>query len=151
MSELVLSVKGWRTMLFDLKGWLLAIIIFSICFTYYKSFDSPVSVISTNVESNTTFVGSYYKLCREVKYERDTSLTIDRAFIKNTTSGDIYTLSLAPLTITRREGLYNVCRYIYIPDKIELGSWTIKTYATYNYFIFKHTIEIEDIPIEIKG
>ena len=150
MCSLISTIEGWKKVLSDVKGWLLAILVFAICFTYYKGLESPVRVINTYTNNNTALSGDYYRLCRTVQYSRDSALTIDRAFIKNTINGDIYTISLAPLTVTRKEGIYNVCRYILIPDSIEAGEWTIKTYATYNYFVWKHTIEIEDIPIEIK-
>ena len=151
MCEIVCTAKGWKKILLDVKGWIVALFIFSMIFSYYKSLESPVNIIKTIKEIPVAYNGNYYKLCREVEYNRDSALTIDRAFIKNTESGDIYTISLAPLTVTRNKGVYKVCRYILIPENIEVGNWIIKTYATYNYFIWKHTVEIEDIPIEIKG
>lgn len=150
MCEIITTAKGWKNMLLDIKGWIAAILVFSICFSYYKGLKVPLTVLNTSTDTNVTFAGNYYKLCRTVKYSRDTALTIDRAFIKNTDNGDIYTISLAPLTIKRSAGTYNICRYILIPENIEPGNWTIKTYATYTYVIWQHTVEIEDIPIEIQ-
>ena len=150
MSELVTSLKGWKSMLFDVKGWVSAVLVFGICFTSYQSLHSPITVRQTAVETNVAYLGNYYKLCRDVEYARSTALTLDRAFIKNTTSGDIYTISLAPLTVVRSKGNYSVCRYILIPDKIETGEWEIKTYATYKYFMWQHTLELESIPVDIR-
>lgn len=150
LKRLLGTVSGWKEMAIDVKGWLIAVMVVGVMFTYVQSLESPVRVLESSTSSSVGYVGHHYKLCRKVEYVRDSALMIDRAFIQNKDNGDIVTLSLPPLTVKRDVGVYNVCRLVMIPNEIDEGDWIIKTYITYDYWIWHHTKEAPEIPVYIK-
>lgn len=150
LKRLLGTVSGWKEMAKDVKGWVIAVLIVGVMFSYVHSLESPVRVLGTSTSPSVGYIGHHYKLCRTVEYVRDSALVIDRAFIQNKDNGDIVTLSLPSLRIKRKEGVYDICRLVMIPQEINEGNWTIKTYISYSYGIWHHTKEAPEIPVYIK-
>jgi len=148
-----------KQIVFNPIGWIIGTIIGVLVISYFISYKSPVNILDmtvlTNKNSNikynnrTAVAGEPYQICRKVKYTRDSTIRIDRALLKNLDNGDVISINFPDFSITRKSGIYSVCRYIPMPKFMDEGNWKIKTFVTWEYGLWKHTEEIKDVDIYV--
>lgn len=155
MSEIVRTLfttkAGYKKLMLDKTGWLVAIVISFFATTYYQSFDVPITVEYTKSDLQVIKEGSSILVCRDIRYHRNATSILMRSFIKsnNPDKGDV----VAGLTsvINRDANLYKICREEPLSSLVKEGEWTVETKLQYTgeYGIWTHVIDLEDIPIKV--
>lgn len=80
--------------------------------------------------------GEQFNCCRTVEYFDDGRVTLDKSLIKNTSNGEIITLSYSTHSFTREKGTKTICKEMILPMVLEEGIWTVETVISYKVFPF---------------
>lgn len=149
IKELFTTKVGYKKLATTKLGWALAVLLSFPMVAYYKSFNVPFTVEFTNQEVQIISEGGKITVCRDVRYHRDASLIVRRNFVQSIDKESLDDIAGAVSPISRKKGFYPVCRDESLPYLVKEGYWFAETTVEYvgEYGIFKHTVQLENIPI----